>query len=325
MPDHYDKPIDPNLMAMLMGQGNNMFGLSPEFSASKGAYMPTDIGSLSSSYNVMQDQLQLLQDPLVLMMLGMTGGPQFGMVPNDDGIDDGRNFLTNVISQYGEGGMSPEAFIADRILNEGETPAQAIKALEIYGDEEIEFSDGSTGKRSEGMFTSGAYDAEEWIEIANDYSNRLMSDRAPTMKPGAGMQAALDMGIDTSGQYTAAQLNPNLESAAQEYERVRAEYDELERPAASKSNQPGSIFGSAVGRALGNVVREDGGPKPRKPRTQQAVRDVVPRLGAARRALQGEGGIAAARQQFARESGANPMRDQLQAMLGFIGREARGM
>lgn len=318
MPDHYEDQIDPNLMAMLTGQGGNMFGLAPEFSASRGAFMPTDIGSLSTGYNVMQDQLQLLQNPLVLMMLGMTDGPQFGMVPADDGVDDGRVFLENIISQYGAGGMSPEAFIADRILNEGETPAQAIKALEIYADEEIEFADGSTGKRSEGMFTNGNYSQADWIEIANDYSNRLMSDRAPTMKPGAGMQAALDMGIDPSAEYSGVDLNPDLQSAADEYDRVRSEYDQFERPVSGGA-------GASVGRGLGGLLRESQGLGPRKPRTQQVMRDVVPRLGAARRALQSESGVAAARQKFARESGANPMRDQLQAMLNFIGREVRGM
>ena len=317
MPDHYEDQIDPNLMAMLTGQGGNMFGLAPEYSASRGAFMPTDIGSLSTGYNVMQDQLQLLQNPLVLMMLGMTDGPQFGMVPADDGVDDGRVFLENIISQYGAGGMSPEAHIAERILG-GQTPKQAVDSLKKYGEEKVVFDDGEERKRSVAMFGDGNFDEGAWLEIANDYSNRLMSDRAPTMKPGAGMQAALDMGIDPSAEYSGVDLNPDLQSAADEYDRVRSEYDQFERPVSGGA-------GASVGRGLGGLLRESQGLGPRKAMTPKVVRDVVPRLGAARRALQSESGVAAARQQFARESGASPMRDELRAMLNFIGGEARGL
>lgn len=317
MPDHYNDPVDPNALAaqlnMIQGGNQGMFGLVPEFSASRGSYMPTDIGSLSKGYNVMQDQLDLLQNPLVLMMLGMTGGDQFGMVAADDGVTDGANYLNNVIAQYGQEGLSAEAFLADQILYEGKTPVQAVQALKEFSEEKITFDDGSESKRADAMFDNG-FDQETWMTVASDYSEKLMNDRAPTMVEGEGAKLARSLGIDFS-MPSLQEYNPKVGEASAKYDTARADYDKMVPAGGPKS----------LGAQIGAGVTKGGSPNyQNRPRSRQNLMDVLPKLAAARSGLQSETGAAAARRDIDIRRGVNPAQDQLRSMLGFLSGEARG-
>lgn len=218
------------LAALANGQQSGL-GAPLEYSISEASYMPPDVGSMGAGFNAMQDALQMAENPLVLMLLGLASGEQFGQVENvvDEGSDEGARYLQGIVDRFGSRGTSYEAFLADQILYEGASPSEAVMLLDSWIDTKIATADGGETTIKDAYFAGQSRDdiRDLAFATATDYAERLASDRPRQveMVDGEGLKLAKNLGLgDPNEQFSLADMNPNLVPAAEQYQTAQSAY-----------------------------------------------------------------------------------------------------
>jgi len=319
-------PEEQAFIEQMMGIGpgsSQPFSMYPEYSASKGRYMPVDSGSMATNFNVLQDMNATLQNPLVLALLGMTGGEQFGMV-QEEGSTDGRDTLQQILeTSAAGGGESPEGFMAGLVL-QGKTPTEVVRETDVWLDTVVSTANRRNVSRRDVLFPDMKSDeiVDFLRDTATDYFDMVMKDR-PAVE-GEGLTALRSLGLpDPQEEYALAEFNPEIVPANDRLNAAKDARDAAKEEYGSFGKRPfkgplANILGVDNFR-MGSFPDVMGYEQPKHDSAKyKAMMDTLPELASARSNAQYQAGYGLARQNAAKQAGVNPLQDAVRSLFNRL-------